>query len=171
MLAVASSAIILGFSVSVDPGAQRMAEAQGVDIRNYDIRMTKDMGFNGARKHQKLEDPRYLYWADRMGLLVSSEMANAYVFDGDYVSRFTREWLAAVARDRNHPSIIIWAPINESWGTPNLDDPRQLGLRYAETPAQICVPSAAEIVGEAARRDYQERVQLLIDAIPWTRAA
>jgi len=42
----------------------------------FDIRMTKEMGFNGARKHQKLEDPRYLYWADRMGLLVSSEMAN-----------------------------------------------------------------------------------------------
>src|SRR5439155_1449257 len=38
----------------------------------YDIRMTKEMGFNGARKHQKLEDPRYLYWADHMGLLVSS---------------------------------------------------------------------------------------------------
>src|SRR5262249_20362909 len=36
-----------------------------------DIRMTKEMGFNGARKHQKLEDPRYLYWADKMGLLVS----------------------------------------------------------------------------------------------------
>ena len=49
----------------------------------YDIRLTKEMGFNGARKHQKLEDPRYLYWADRMGLLVSSEMANAYVFDED----------------------------------------------------------------------------------------
>ena len=91
----------------------------------FDIRMTKEMGFNGARKHQKLEDPRYLYWADRMGLLVSSEMANAYLFDEDYVSRFTREWLEAVARDRNHPSIIIWAPINESWGTPNLEDARQ----------------------------------------------
>jgi beta-galactosidase/beta-glucuronidase len=91
----------------------------------FDIRMTKEMGFNGARKHQKLEDPRYLYWADRMGLLVSSEMANAYLFDASYVSRFTHEWLEAVARDRNHPSIIIWAPINESWGTPDLEDPRQ----------------------------------------------
>lgn len=91
----------------------------------YDIQMTKDMGFNGARKHQKLEDPRFLYWADRMGFLVSSEMANAYEFDDQYVARFTREWTAAVERDYNHPSIILWVPINESWGVPNLRDPRE----------------------------------------------
>ena len=87
--------------------------------------MTKEMGFNGARKHQKLEDPRFLYWADQMGLLVSSEMANAYLFDEEYVARFTREWMEAVERDYNHPSIIMWVPINESWGVPNLRDPRQ----------------------------------------------
>lgn len=91
----------------------------------YDIKMTKAMGFNGARKHQKLEDPRFLYWADKLGLLVSSEMANAYLFDEGYVQRFTREWTEAVERDYNHPSIILWVPINESWGTPNLRDPRQ----------------------------------------------
>jgi len=91
----------------------------------YDIRMTKEMGFNGARKHQKLEDPRFLYWADKMGFYVSSEMANAYLFDEDYARRFTAEWIEAVGRDYNHPSIIMWVPINESWGTPNLRDPRQ----------------------------------------------
>ncbi|MEK7407681.1 MAG: sugar-binding domain-containing protein [Acidobacteriota bacterium] len=91
----------------------------------YDIRLTKEMGFNGARKHQKLEDPRFLYWADRMGLVVSSEMANAYVFHEAYVERFTREWIEAVERDYNHPSIVIWAPINESWGTPDLREARQ----------------------------------------------
>jgi hypothetical protein len=91
----------------------------------YDIKATQDMGFNGARKHQKLEDPRYLYWADKMGLLVSSEMANAYLFDDESVERFTKEWMAAVERDYNHPSIIMWVPINESWGVPNLRDPRQ----------------------------------------------
>lgn len=104
----------------------------------YDIRMTKEMGFNGARKHQKLEDPRYLYWADHMGLLVSSEMANAYEYDDAYVARFTREWTAAVERDYNHPAIIIWVPINESWGVPNLRDARQqnhLKSLYALTRA------------------------------------
>ena len=91
----------------------------------YDIRITKEMGFNGARKHQKLEDPRFLYWADKMGFLVSSEMANAYLYDDSYVERFTREWTEAVRRDYNHPSVIMWVPINESWGTPNLREPRQ----------------------------------------------
>ena len=91
----------------------------------YDIQMAKAMGFNGVRKHQKIEDPRFLYWADRMGLLVSAEMANAYMFDGESVSRLTREWIDAVSRDYNHPSIIIWVPLNESWGVPNVRDARQ----------------------------------------------
>lgn len=91
----------------------------------YDIRAAKEMGFNGARKHQKVEDPRFLYWADKMGFLVSGEMANAYLFDERYVAQFTREWIEAVERDYNHPSIVIWAPLNESWGTPNPRDPRQ----------------------------------------------
>jgi beta-galactosidase/beta-glucuronidase len=95
------------------------------DAIQYDIRMTKEMGFNGARKHQKLEDPRYLYWADKMGLLVSSEMANAYLYDEGYVERFTKEWIAAVERDFNHPSVVMWIPINESWGVPNLREARQ----------------------------------------------
>ncbi|MBI2680164.1 MAG: glycoside hydrolase family 2 [Candidatus Solibacter usitatus] len=91
----------------------------------FDIRIAKDMGFNGARKHQKLEDPRFLYWADKMGFLVSSEMANAWLFDDAYAERFTREWMETVDRDYNHPSIVIWVPINESWGTPDLADRRQ----------------------------------------------
>ncbi len=91
----------------------------------FDIKATREMGFNGARKHQKVEDPRFLYWADRMGFLVSGEMANAYLFDADYAERFTREWMEAVERDYNHPSVIIWNPINESWGVPDLSDPRQ----------------------------------------------
>ena len=91
----------------------------------YDIRMTKEMGFNGARKHQKLEDPRFLYWADKMGFLVSSEMANAYEFDDGYVQPLHSRVDRGVERDYNHPSIIIWVPINESWGMPNLAIRRQ----------------------------------------------
>ena len=91
----------------------------------YDIQMAKDMGFNGVRKHQKVEDPLFLYWADRMGLLVSAEMANAYLFDDDSVARMTREWMDVVTRDYNHPSIMIWVPVNESWGIPNVRDRRQ----------------------------------------------
>jgi hypothetical protein len=60
-----------------------------------------------------------------MGLLVSGEMANAYLFDVESVLRITQEWIEVVKRDYNHPSIIIWVPVNESWGVPNLVDHRQ----------------------------------------------
>lgn len=91
----------------------------------FDIEAAKEMGFNGVRKHQKLEDPRFLYWADKMGFLVSDEMANAYEYDAGYAARFTREWIEVVERDYNHPSVVMWVPINESWGVPNLSDKRQ----------------------------------------------
>jgi len=86
----------------------------------YDIKMTKAFGFNGVRKHQKVEDPRYLYWADKLGLLVWGEMANAQEYSEEYVARFVDEWQQIIWRDYNHPSIIAWVPINESWGVPNI---------------------------------------------------
>ena len=58
-------------------------------------------------------------------MLVSAEMANAYLFNADAVGRMTREWIEVVNRDYNHPSIIIWVPVNESWGVPNIRDARQ----------------------------------------------
>jgi hypothetical protein len=91
-----------------------------------DIELTKAMGFNGARKHQKVEEPRYLYWADKLGLLVWGEMANAYQYSASAVRRITQEWQEAIARDFNHPCIVAWVPINESWGVPELaSDARQ----------------------------------------------
>lgn len=81
-----------------------------------DIRLSKEMGFNGVRKHQKIEDPRYLYHADKMGFLVWGEICAAYVYSRRYVQRMTDEWMTAVLRDYNHPSIVAWTPLNESWG-------------------------------------------------------
>ncbi len=84
------------------------------------------MGFNGVRKHQKVEDPRYLYWADRLGLLVWGEMPSAYRFTKDSVEHVTREWMEVVSRDYSHPCIAAWVPFNESWGVPNLpESPRE----------------------------------------------
>ncbi|WP_339296757.1 sugar-binding domain-containing protein [Paenibacillus sp. FSL R5-0623] len=85
-----------------------------------DVELAKELGFNGARKHQKIEDPRYLYWCDKLGLMVWGEMANAYEFSQEYVSRMTREWQEAINRDYNHPCIVVWVPLNESWGVPNI---------------------------------------------------
>jgi beta-galactosidase/beta-glucuronidase len=85
-----------------------------------DIELSKKMGFNGCRKHQKVEDPVFLYYADRLGFLVWGEMANAYEYSSQYVERFDAEWKEAVLRDINHPSIVAWTPINESWGYTDL---------------------------------------------------
>jgi hypothetical protein len=81
-----------------------------------DIELTKAMGFNGVRKHQKVEDPRYLYHADRLGLLVWGEIGAAYVYSREYAHRIYAEWMEAVERDYNHPCIVAWTPLNESWG-------------------------------------------------------
>lgn len=94
----------------------------GDDALRRDVELARAMGFNGVRKHQKLEDPRYLYWADRLGLMVWAEMPSAYRFTRRSVQRQTREWMAAIERDRSHPCIIAWVPFNESWGVPNLPD-------------------------------------------------
>jgi hypothetical protein len=77
--------------------------------------------------HQKVEDPRFLYWADRLGLLVWAEGASAYEFSGTAVERMTREWLDVLRRDVSHPSIAVWVPLNESWGVQHIQhDSRQL---------------------------------------------
>jgi beta-galactosidase/beta-glucuronidase len=93
------------------------------DLRR-DVELAKEMGFNGARKHQKVEDPRWLFWADTLGFLVWGEMANAYQYSPAYVRRLTAEWQEAVIRDYNHPCIVAWVPMNESWGVPNLASDR-----------------------------------------------
>lgn len=81
-----------------------------------DIVLAKEMGFNGARKHQKVEDPRYLYWADKLGFLVWGEMANSSEYSEEAARRLATEWFEVVKRDYSHPSIIVWLPLNESWG-------------------------------------------------------
>jgi beta-galactosidase/beta-glucuronidase len=90
-----------------------------------DVELAKAMGFNGVRKHQKIEDPRYLYWADKLGLLVWEEMPSAYEFSPKAIGRLTREWLEVVERDYNHPCIVAWVCFNESWGTPDLQHSEQ----------------------------------------------
>lgn len=85
-----------------------------------DIELAKEMGFNGCRKHQKVEDPRFLYWADQLGFLVWGECAAFAVYTEDAVARLTKEWLEIIERDYNHPCIVTWVPINESWGVPHI---------------------------------------------------
>lgn len=90
-----------------------------------DITLTKAMGFNGARKHQKIEDPRYYYWADRLGLLVWGELPSPYEYNDNAVLRAGREFSEFILRDYNHPCIVTWVPINESWGVRNIQTDTQ----------------------------------------------
>ncbi|MFB9993297.1 glycoside hydrolase family 2 protein [Deinococcus oregonensis] len=85
-----------------------------------DVELTRQLGFNGARKHQKIESPRWLYWCDVMGLLVWEEMPSPYRFTPQAVHCLIREWSEVLERDRSHPCIVAWVPFNESWGVPDL---------------------------------------------------
>jgi beta-galactosidase/beta-glucuronidase len=90
-----------------------------------DVELAKAMGFNGVRKHQKIESPRYLYWADQLGLLVWEEMPSSYRFTRTAIKRMVREWTEAIERDYSHPCVIVWVPFNESWGVPELTSVRE----------------------------------------------
>jgi beta-galactosidase/beta-glucuronidase len=90
------------------------------DALRADVEWIKRFGFNGVRKHQKIEDPRWLYWCDRLGLLVWEEMPNAREWSSQAEERLAAEWKRAVQRDYNHPCIISWVPVNESMGFPKL---------------------------------------------------
>jgi beta-galactosidase/beta-glucuronidase len=85
-----------------------------------EVELAKAMGFNTIRVHQKAEDPRFLFHADRHGLMVWAETANAYEFSARAVELLTREWLQLVRRDRSHPCIVTWVPLNESWGVQDI---------------------------------------------------
>ena len=92
----------------------------GAEALKREVELIKSLGFNAVRIHQKIEDPRFLYWADHLGLMVWGEIANAYEYNAQAVDRLTREWLSAVKRDRSHPCIVTWVPINESWGVSDI---------------------------------------------------
>lgn len=89
-----------------------------VDALERDIRLTRALGFNGARKHQKVEDLRYYALCDRLGLLCWVEMPSAYRPGPRTAARLLEEWGEVVRAHVNHPSVIAWVPLNESWGVP-----------------------------------------------------
>lgn len=86
------------------------------DLRK-DIEISMGLGFNGARLHEKMFEPRFLYWADRLGYLVWGEHANwgLDITTTESLASFLPEWLEGVERDFNHPALIGWCPFNETW--------------------------------------------------------
>ncbi|MBN1422569.1 MAG: beta-galactosidase [Planctomycetes bacterium] len=87
------------------------------DLRR-DIEISKELGFNGARLHMKVFEPRFIHWADRLGYLVWGEFPNWGLDHGDpgAIATLLSEWLEVLDRDINHPAIIGWCPFNETPG-------------------------------------------------------
>lgn len=82
-----------------------------------DIELSMALGFNGARLHQKVFEPRFLYWADRLGYLVWGEYASwgLDITTSRGLEDFLPEWIEVLQRDYSHPSIVGWCPFNETW--------------------------------------------------------
>jgi beta-galactosidase/beta-glucuronidase len=99
---------------------QSLLTAPSDEAMQTDIGWAKAFGFNGVRKHQKIEDPRWLYWCDRLGMMVWEEMPNAREWSLEAEEKLSAEWQRAVRRDYNHPCIVAWVPVNESMGFPQL---------------------------------------------------
>jgi beta-galactosidase/beta-glucuronidase len=110
---------------------QSHSAAPDSDGLRREAELILELGFNAARLHQKYEDPRFLYWADRLGLLIWAEAPAAYAFDADAVERTIAEWIAILDRDRSHPSIVTWVPLNESWGVQHLAHDQRM-VAYAK---------------------------------------
>ena len=91
-----------------------------------DIELSMEVGFNGARLHQKVFEERFLYWADKLGYLVWGEYASWGIDLGSPVTarNLISEWESIVVRDRNHPAIVTWTPLNETWYPDNVQYPR-----------------------------------------------
>jgi beta-galactosidase/beta-glucuronidase len=122
-IALASPAILL----NGQPLFQRLVLDQGYypdgiytapsdDALRRDIELAQAVGFNGARLHQKVFEPRFLYWADRLGYLVWGEFPDwgADHTSPEAMSRVLAEWGEALDRDVNHPCIVGWCPFNET---------------------------------------------------------
>lgn len=108
-----------------------MTPPAGEDLEK-DIILSIRMGFNGARKHQKLEDPRYYYYADKLGFLVWGELPSRYCYSPHTSIDVISELDSYIRNCFNHPSLIAWVPLNESWGVSNIvSDRRQQAFAEA----------------------------------------
>lgn len=114
-----------------------------------DIELSMACGFNGARLHEKVFEPRFLYHCDKMGYMVWGEHANwgLDISDPASLSVFLKEWMEVVERDFNHPSIVGWCPFNETWdydGRRQCDDTLRTVYRYTKIadPTRPCIDTS-----------------------------
>ena len=85
-----------------------------------DIIKMRELGFNGCRKHQKIEDDRFYYYCDVLGYILWSEMPSMYTNTAMSRAVCEKEWMETVVQHYNHPSVLVWTPLNESWGVKDI---------------------------------------------------
>lgn len=116
-----------------------------------DIECSLSAGFNGARLHQKVFEPRFLYHCDRLGYMVWGEYGSWGIDHSDIANlpMFLTDWLASVRRDCNHPAVIGWCPLNETWDNGaqcKRQDPAFLRMVYEQTkladPTRPCIDTS-----------------------------
>lgn len=163
--------------------------APSLDALRAEVELIKSLGFDAARIHQKVEDPRFLYWCDRLGLMIWGETAGAYEFSTVAVGRLVGEWTEIVATRRSHPCIVTWVPLNESWGVQHgAHEPAQRAYGLALTQLTRALDPSRPVIsndgwehtdsdvwtihdyessGEVLRRRYGERASIdaMIDGI------
>ncbi|HUU11972.1 MAG TPA: glycoside hydrolase family 2 TIM barrel-domain containing protein [Phycisphaerae bacterium] len=101
----------------------------------YDVQITRQLGFNMARKHVKVEPDRWYYWCDRLGLMVWQDMPSGNNATPEAKKQFETELVALVEGFRNHPSIILWVVFNEGWG--QHDTERYVRLVKERDPSRL----------------------------------
>lgn len=103
----------------------------------HDLKTIKEMGFNGVRKHQKIEDSRYMYLCDKLGLVMWAEMPSPFEFSIETMDNILRELPLIIKKHWNHPSVIVYTLMNESWGVNEI---------YKSTSQQNFVNSLYDVV-------------------------
>lgn len=136
-----------------------------------DIRLSMEMGFNGARLHQKVFEERFLYHCDREGYLVWGEYGNWGLDHSrpESVYGILPEWIEEVRRDFNHPSIVGWCPFNETWdqaGRRQFDPLLSLVYRVtrAMDPTRPCIDTSGNFHVETDvfdLHDYEQNPEVL----------
>ena len=86
------------------------------EFMKHDLELAKAAGIQFLRIHLKADEPRRLYWADKLGMLIVQDMPSASFQNPDKRSAWEETMRATIARDRNHPSIFAWVAFNEGWG-------------------------------------------------------
>ena len=122
----------------------------------HDIEMSMAVGFNGARLHQKVFEERFFYWADKLGYLVWGEFASWGVDISlpETARNYLTEWQNIIVRDRNHPSIVTWTPLNEAWYPDHVQYPRLVKDLYTVTHITDPTRPVNTVSGGVITNDY-----------------